>query len=218
MIFSNLRTYQTLSSPSSSQPTPLSSSFSLALPIQHFANSYHHIKKVQEERNKANTTPISNEVSEPKKKPMQWGEPTWFLFHTLAEKVREDIFPQVRMDLLNVIYTICNNLPCPDCANHATEYMNKVNFNTIQTKQQLKDLLFHFHNEVNKRKGYPLFPRSELDEKYSKAVTMKIIQNFMLHFEDKHTSIRMIARDMYRKRVAVELKNWFNKNIYYFSA
>jgi hypothetical protein len=146
-------------------------------------------------------------------KKMRWGEPTWFLFHTLAEKVKEDRFLQIRMELLNVINTICNNLPCPNCAQHASEYMNNLNFNAIQTKQQLKHMLFVFHNEVNKRKGVPLFPETELDAKYSTANLLPILQTFMHHFEDKHYGYRMMASDFSRSNIAANLKQWFAKNI-----
>lgn len=153
----------------------------------------------------------------PQKKPMKWGEPTWFLFHTLAEKVKDEHFSRIRKELLDVIYTICVNLPCPTCAVHATQHMNGINYSTIQTKQQLKDMLFSFHNTVNARKQYPLFDYSELDAKYSAANTVHIIQNFMVHFQDKHASIHMIANDMHRARIATILKKWFNENIQYFN-
>jgi len=150
------------------------------------------------------------------KKPMKWGEPTWYLFHTLAEKVKEEHFQEIRKELLDVIYTICVNLPCPTCAVHAAQHMNGINFNTIQTKQQLKDMLFSFHNTVNARKQFPLFDYADLDTKYSAANTIIIIQNFMMHFQDKHSSIRMIANDLHRSRIANILKKWFNENIQYF--
>jgi len=149
-------------------------------------------------------------------KRMRWGQPIWFLFHTLAEKVKEENFQQIRLELLNNIYSICSNLPCPDCASHAVQYLNKINFNAIQTKLQLKELLFIFHNEVNKKKGYPLLSRSELDSKYSSAVTKRIIYNFAIVYQDKHKSVRMIANDMFRSRQIIFLKEWFSKNIQYF--
>ena len=152
----------------------------------------------------------------PKKKSMKWGEPTWFLFHTLVEKVKPERFSIIRAELLNVIYTICTTLPCPDCAKHATKYMNGINFNAIQTKEQLKDMLFTFHNEVNKRKNFPIFQRSLLDEKYSAANTVLIIQNFMVHYEDKHAGFRMIADDFHRKRTSAYLKQWFTANLFSF--
>lgn len=165
----------------------------------------------------AGATLIRDKSSEPVKKSMKWGEPTWYLFHTLAEKVKEENFAQIRKELLDVIYTICVNLPCPTCAVHAAQYMNGINFNTIQTKQQLKDMLFAFHNKVNERKQYQLFDYIQLDEKYAAANTVAVIQNFMVHFQDKHSSIHMIANDMHRGRIAKILKQWFNGNIQYFN-
>lgn len=164
--------------------------------------------------------PINNQQPHPQNKPevksMKWGESIWFLFHTLACKVKQEDFAQIRVELLNNIYAICSNLPCPACATHATEYMNKINYNKVQTKEDLKMLLFTFHNEVNKRKSFPIFSYSDLDEKYSKANTVNIIQNFMQHFQDKHKSIRMIANDFHRTRLVSVLKVWFNKNIQHF--
>lgn len=150
---------------------------------------------------------------EPPKKKMKWGEPTWFLFHTLAHKVRDDAFPMIRKELLDIIYTICNNLPCPDCAGHATAYMNGINFSTIQTKEQLKEMLFIFHNSVNQRRKVALFNREDLDTKYAAANLIPIIQNFMKHFRDKHASVHMIANDMHRGRLASSITSWFQKNI-----
>lgn len=160
------------------------------------------------------TVTVSPSVTPQKK--MKWGEPTWFLFHTLAEKVKDEQFQSIRYDLLNTIVTICKNLPCPDCANHASEYMKKVDFNSIRTKQDLKLMLFQFHNVVNQKKQYPMFSINELESKYSNANLVNIIQIFMFHFQDKSHSIRMIANDLYRSRIADQLKVWFNNNIHYF--
>lgn len=152
----------------------------------------------------------------PALKKMKWGEPTWFLFHTLAEKIKPEYFEIVKSELLNIIYTICANLPCPNCANHAVTYMKNINFNSIATKHHLRIMLYNFHNEVNKRKGFAEFPYEELSVKYSQANTVNIIHYFMPFFEDKHASIRMIADDLHRGRIAIQLKAWFNKNIGYF--
>jgi hypothetical protein len=160
---------------------------------------------------------VSVDLPEKKeKKVMTWGEPTWFLFHTLSEKVKEDAFPLIRKELLDKIYSICKFLPCPTCAEHAIAYLNGINFNAIRTKDDLKFLFFNFHNEINKKKGYPIFSFSDLDDKYSKANTVAILQYFMMHFEKKSKSIRMIANDFHRSNLVLSLKEWFNANIQYF--
>lgn len=155
-------------------------------------------------------------VIAPTKKPMKWGEPTWFLLHTLAEKIKSDKFMIIRSELLDAIYSICTNLPCPDCAAHAKIYLDSINFKLIKSKEDLKRILFDFHNFVNNKKGYTIFAFEELNNKYKNAVTINIIHNFIFYFEDKHSSPRMISNDMYRKRISNNLKIWFDKNIQYF--
>ena len=152
-------------------------------------------------------------TEKPTVKKMKWGEPTWFLFHTLAQKIKDDCFQKIKDELFNNIIVICGNLPCPTCANHALEYMKRVQFSSIRTKNDLKKLFYLFHNEVNTRKGFGVFPYDQLDEKYSKANTLNIIQYFFQFFQDTHSSVHMIANDMHRLRVTKKLKEWFQANI-----
>jgi hypothetical protein len=156
-------------------------------------------------------------ISEPKEeKKMTWGEPIWFFFHTLAQKVKQDSFPVVRTELLNIISSICANLPCPICTKHAIEYMNKINFNTIQTKEDLVKMLFIFHNEVNKRKNIPLFNYDEVEKKYSSAVTINIIHNFFYNYDVKSRNVRMLANDFSKKKTISNMKVWVSANIQHF--
>lgn len=166
-----------------------------------------------------NAPSVSQTISDPSISPppkSKWGEPTWFLFHTLSVKIKDSEFAIIKDELLNTIYSICINLPCPTCANHAKMYLDGINFNTIQTKEDLKKMLFSFHNIVNKRKGYAIFPYEKLDEKYSLAITNNIIRNFMFHFSDKNRSAKLVAGDLLRIRLCEVLKQWFNKNIHSF--
>jgi len=157
---------------------------------------------------------VISELKEEKK--MTWGEPIWFLFHTLAQKVKPDSFPIVRTELLNNIFAICANLPCPICTNHAVEYLNKINFNTIQTKEDLIKMLFIFHNEVNARKKVPLFDYDEVGKKYSSAVTTNIIYNFFNNYDVKSRNIRMLANEFQKKKLILNMKVWFSANIQHF--
>ena len=165
------------------------------------------------------TQPIQtiNEVPEdPAKKKMKWGEPVWFFFHTIAEKVKPESFAIVRMELLQLITSICRNLPCPTCSQHATTYLANINLNLIQTKEHLIDFFYTFHNEVNKRKGVAQFPIELLREKYSKANTLNIINHFLVNLLDKSYSIRMIAEDFHIKRLVDDIKRWLTNNLKHF--
>lgn len=145
-----------------------------------------------------------------------WGEPFWNLLHLIAEKVKEEEFPKVRAEILRIIFTICSNLPCPDCTSHAVHYLNGINFNNIQTKIQLKDMLHRFHNAVNVRKHRPLFPRDQVDEKYAKGNFKANLDRFFYFFSMKHHSVRLITNDLHRSRITKNLRLWFQENIHCF--
>ena len=149
------------------------------------------------------------------KKVMKWGEPTWTLFHTLAQKIDENHFSQLSKELFDLIKTICHTLPCPDCAMHASQYVTRVNWSGIRTKRDLIAVLWEFHNEVNKRKGYAVFPFEKLEGAYGGRNTVEVIRVFMYHYEDKNSKgpNSAIASKFHRQRVASRLKSWFNQNI-----
>lgn len=180
-------------------------------PLIPFSNTYRNMN-IRSEMDRQRAAPPPN-LPQEKPKTMKWGEPTWFLLHTLAEKVKEDQFPRIRKELLDVIVKICNNLPCPDCANHATQYLNGINFNTITTKTTLKDMIYHFHNNVNKKKGFAQFNYLDLTDKYSKANTVNIIQNFMNFYEQRSYGMRVGSTNFHRSNVTANLKQWFMNNI-----
>lgn len=156
--------------------------------------------------------PKSSTPTSPSEEPPLWGKSTWFLFHTLAQKVSEERFPEIRLELLNIIHMICINLPCPKCTEHAKKFWKGVNFNTIQTKEDLIRLLFDFHNMVNARKHVELFKYEELD-KYNTAITKNIIYNFFYHFTKKTKNIRYLAEELHRERISIEIQKWLKNNI-----
>ena len=84
--------------------------------------------------------------------PSQWGPPTWLFMHTIAEKIKEDSYPIIGKQMIYNLIQICNLLPCPDCSEHAKTFWTNVKVGNIQTKSDLINLLFVFHNCVNKRK------------------------------------------------------------------
>ena len=79
----------------------------------------------------------------------EWGPPTWYLFHTLAEKVIDSDFDKMKPELITMIKLICSNLPCPDCSHHATMMLNNSKLASIKNKDDLKQYMLWFHNQVN---------------------------------------------------------------------
>jgi hypothetical protein len=164
----------------------------------------------------ANKLEDHNKIQQNDPKKIKWGAPTWFLFHTMAHKVNDDAFCKIKNDIFNNIVIICRNLPCPKCSAHATEYMSKININSIQSKDDLKNMLFIFHNEVNTRTSAPLFSYSDLNDKYSLAVTINVLRYFFYFFKDNSFNVTAIANSMHRDRMIEGLKKWFQNNIQYF--
>lgn len=148
-------------------------------------------------------------------KEMLWGQPTWFFFHTLAEKVKEEHFNKIRFELFSFIKQICNNLPCPDCARHATKYMNGINFHAILNKEQFKVMLFNFHNEVNIQKKYDTFDYADI-VKYKSAVTINIVSHFFHHFNKKTYNVKLDISGFHRNNLLKRMRDWMEINYYYF--
>ena len=144
-------------------------------------------------------------------KPMKWGQPTWYFLHMLAQRVKDNEFSNIRHGLLKTIYLVCTNLPCPNCSEHAKQYLDKINFNNIQSKNELIKLLFSFHNIVNERKGFSIFKESDL-VMYDKINIKICIQMFMVHFSDKSGSYKLMANDLYRMRIIDEVREWLKNN------
>jgi hypothetical protein len=156
--------------------------------------------------------PVSLTSKTSDKTTMQWGEPTWFLLHTIAEKISESNFSNQRLDILNTIFAICTNLPCPVCSDHALIFLNKMNFLRIKTRKDLREFLFYFHNNVNNRKGYPEFPRSEFETKYAAADYTIVLRNFINNFNKNSSAGKYFAAELFRARLGLRLRDWLYKN------
>ena len=147
---------------------------------------------------------------------MRWGAPTWALFHTIPEKLSNQKFVENKTSIIQLITTICNNLPCPSCSQHATQYMRKVNFNAIHTVEDLKKMLYIFHNSVNERKKYAEFPYDDLASKYSILDFNQVVNKFMFHFQQKVYAMNLIAQQISRQKQVVVVKTWFVNNTHLF--
>ena len=143
--------------------------------------------------------------------PAQWGPPTWLFLHALVEKIDESYFPDISISLFNIISQICKNLPCPDCASHATVFMNSVKMNTIQTKENFKMMLFYFHNKVNLLKKKPTFMASSLD-KYATVNLPIAFSMFVSEYTRKPASFKLMTDASIRKRIINNTTIWLNEN------
>jgi len=146
--------------------------------------------------------------------PEIWGPPVWTFFHTLAENINEEGFLNIKFSLFSFIKRICNYLPCPDCSHHAIHFLAKVNINKIVTKNDFKNMLYVFHNTVNKRKRKTLFNHDNL-EKYKRYNVGSTFNHFVSVYHTKG-NMNLIAESFQRKLLVSELKTWLIKHYKYF--
>ena len=166
----------------------------------------------QNRNNEDKNVNVIHDVQISKDKKMKWGEAIWFLFHTLAEKIKEEHFQSKKYEMINIVKAICTNLPCPKCTDHATAYMKRLNIESIKIKQDWKDFLYKFHNEVNVRKNFVEFPYNELDSKYQNANTVNVINYFISVYKEKSNNVQMIATEMSRMRILRNTQQWLIAN------
>ena len=148
----------------------------------------------------------------------EWGPCTWYLFHTLAEKVKNDSFLVVKDGLISIIKRICSNLPCPECAGHAQYKMNTLNVNSIRSKRDLQLMLLSFHNEVNQRTGKPIFTEQQLDSKYNTVVTSQIIQYFFQIWQKPVPNPKLLTASFHKSQILKEFISWWNTNHVHFTS
>lgn len=144
----------------------------------------------------------------------EWGRAAWTFFHTMAQQVDDN--PVIVNKVFLWISQLCTVLPCPECTYHAMQFLSKVNHDAIQTKLQLINILYIFHNMVNQRKHKQLFNRQLVDTTYSNNNLPIVFQNFLRHFHTKG-NMRLIAESLRRTQVVREVQKELMENSSHFS-
>ena len=150
----------------------------------------------------------------------QWGTATWYLFHTLAEKLKPEYDnPTEIRALYSHIKKICQNLPCPDCTQHAIKVLSTVNENSVtSSKAVFIHFLWQFHNKVNKNTGGAILTFEDSQKLYSRAITSLIIQNFINVMNIRGSDLKLAIIKMNSKNVYMPaFSDYINKNIQKFN-
>lgn len=147
--------------------------------------------------------------------PNVWGPSTWLFMHTLVAKIREEHFLIIGQKLIYILIQISNHLPCPECAQHAKQFWSKVKTVNIKTKEDLTNLIFVFHNVVNKRKGLPIFRHENLKYYETKNI-IEVYNQFTKNFNTKG-NMSLINESFHRNMMMSSLRTWMLANLKYFS-
>lgn len=144
-------------------------------------------------------------------KKKEWGNAVWLLFHTLAEKLKDEYVSELPI-LVSHITSICNNLPCPDCQIHAYKTMTLVNKSTITAnKEALIDFLWRFHNDVNKRNKTLFYAKESLD-KYKTANTYNVVKQFIAIMNAVSNNEKTMLYGFHRSLYMKQFIDYINKN------
>lgn len=146
--------------------------------------------------------------------PSYWGPSTWIFMHTLATKIKETSFSLIGPKLIFILIQICNNLPCPECAQHAKHFWSKVKTTNIKNKTDLVNLLFVFHNMVNKRKQLNQFKYENL-QYYDTRNVVETYNTFSRNFNTRG-NMNLINESFHRNMMLTSLRTWLMSNIVHF--
>ena len=143
--------------------------------------------------------------------PSQWGPPTWIFLHTLVAKIKDEQFPVIGQQVIANIIQICLFLPCPECSVHAKQFWANVVTKNINNKQDLINVLFVFHNAVNKRRN--VRPFRYIDLQYYN--TLKLIDTFNDFARNYNTNgnMKLLTESFHRSRLLQSLRGWLMGNL-----
>jgi hypothetical protein len=140
-----------------------------------------------------------------------WGNITWEFFHTLAESIDSQKFPEVRSELINIIKNTCYNLPCPICAKHATDTMSNCYINKIITKNDFVEFLRQLHNIVNIILNKKTYSEEEIKNMYNNSNINNVTNNFIKRYSTRTFNIRLInynhKSSFFIQKIIISLKN-----------
>jgi len=146
----------------------------------------------------------------------RWGEPTWYFFHTFIEKITDAFYNSNYKKCINVYKIICNNLPCPICREHATNYLRNYKIDDMNTRVKMKIFLLNFHNDVNKRLNKTIYTEAILAQ-YSRINVIKAYQFFNQEFYVQNYMSKNFS-GWIRNKIREELDLFFKNNICHFRA
>tara|TARA_Y100000310_G_scaffold277838_1_gene295891 strand:- start:240 stop:692 length:453 start_codon:yes stop_codon:yes gene_type:complete len=139
-----------------------------------------------------------------------WATPTWYFFHTFAEKIQGNFYRANSWKCFSIIKHVCHNLPCGYCRSHAVRWVSSIHPRDVSTREDLKFVLFTFHNDVNRRLGKRIFKYDEL-KIYRRANTRKLFQYFFQQFNRTYMSGRDFSG--WRRNTATnKVQSFLNRN------
>ena len=141
-----------------------------------------------------------------------WGPVTWDLFHVMGENLNTDNYTEIQ-EAVNIIISICNNLPCPDCSREAMSKIKKYNLNYITTKENVRMFIFYLHNTVNKTLNKSIYNEKDLHVYKNIDINIKLNNFFIVYNKIKGNS-NLVIFSFHRTNMMKNIKQYFLNNIH----
>ena len=146
-----------------------------------------------------------------------WGPIIWKFLHMISIKLKESEFNKNKEIIIDLILSICNNLPCPACSSHARGYLKKHNFKHINTKENMIKILWSMHNDVNVRIKKQKIEYDDMLKIYENEKIEPCAITFFQSFSRMNYGERMMLYSFQRKKfiekylplVKDNIKIWF---------
>ena len=146
-----------------------------------------------------------------------WGPAVWYLFHTLSYKLNPLYFNEIKDQLLDNFISVCSNLPCPECAEHAKQELKHLDKTKITNKKELCMYFIYFHNKVNIRNKKKIFTFDDFVSKYNSSVTRNVVANFFIVRSKSDHNVKLMTNSFHKTTTLVEFRKWLNINASKFS-
>ena len=146
-----------------------------------------------------------------------WGPNTWILFHTMAEKIKEEDFDKYFPFIWKHINKLCQTLPCPYCSEHASQYLRNYKLSQIKNKTMFKTFIFQFHNFVNNHTNKIEQPL-EILKIYKTYKIEDVFNNFIISWQEisLQPNVNLMAHSFIRKKSMQDFHRWslYNVNVF----
>ena len=144
-----------------------------------------------------------------------WGRATWNFIHHMVNGLNEERTDLIQ-PILNIIRNICRNLPCPECSDHATILLNRLNLNSIKTKRDLVRCMYEFHNKVNVRIKTHEITIEEHDIHYKNVNIQQAFMEWKRIMQMRITGNRMLLYFISKSRLISDVTTFLNTNVFAF--
>ena len=139
----------------------------------------------------------------------KWGTPVWILVHFVCEFIDINYFNKHKLEVFNMLKTLCCNVPCPICSKHASNYLRKIDPRRIDTKNKLRVLFFTFHNYANRNSKSPQFMWADL-KKYRNVRINAVVRAFLQTYPKQYYGNFNFTGNA-RRKIAYNFLKWLQK-------